>query len=312
MTHPARVVAQILLALTLVFAVAGAPAVVGAAEAKGRLEVTVSILPQKYFVEKIGGDLVSVTVMVEPGAEPHVYDPKPQRMMGLTRSKIYFAVGAPFEDVWLDRFAAANPKMGIVRTDAGIAKLSMEHDHGTLEKEEAHTHPESATREHSHGGEDPHVWTSPPLVMIQARHILAGLVEADPAHRGVYETNYRKFVEELVELDHFLLNLFQDRPKGEFIVFHPAWGYFAEAYNLQQVSIEIEGKEPKAADLQGLIAQARKRRIGTVFVQPQFSDRSAKVIAEAIGARVEFADPMSGDWDRNLREFAGKIRASLH
>lgn len=312
MTHPARAVAKLLIALTFVFAVAGAPAAVGAAEAKGRLEVTVSILPQKYFVEKIGGDLVSVTVMVEPGAEPHVYDPKPQRMTGLTRSKIYFSVGAPFEDVWLDRFAAANPKMRIVRTDAGIAKLSMEHEHGTPEKEEAHTRPESAAREHSHGGEDPHVWTSPPLVMIQARHILAGLVEADPAHRVAYETNYRKFVEELVELDHFLLNLFQDRPKGEFIVFHPAWGYFAEAYNLQQVSIEIEGKEPKAADLQQLIAQARKRRIGTVFVQPQFSDRSAKVIAEAIGARVEFADPMSADWDRNLREFAGKIRASLH
>ncbi len=274
------------------------------------LQVTVSILPQKYFVEKIGGQQVAVTVMVEPGAEPHVYDPKPQQMASLAKSKIYFAAGVPFEDAWLKKFAAANPDMQIVHTETGIAKLPMQgHDeHAGTTHQQQTPHGE----EHQHGVLDPHIWLSPPLVMIQARNMLDAFLKVDPAHKSLYETNYRKFMEEIVALDLELLDRFEEvKGNKEFMVFHPAWGYFAEAYGLIQTPVETEGKEPKAADLKHLIEHARERGIKVIFVQPQFSSTSARVIAEAIGGQIIPADPMAYDWAKNLRDVAEKFKAAL-
>jgi zinc transport system substrate-binding protein len=295
--------------LTVVFATMGMPR----AHADEPLQVTVSILPQKYFVEKIGGHQVAITVMVEPGAEPHVYDPKPQQMASLTKSKIYFAVGVPFEDAWLKRFAGANPGMRIVHTESGIQKLPMRvHDEHPEQPEDANQQGRLHAEAHQHGVLDPHIWLSPPLVMIQARNILNTFLEVDPAHKNLYEANYRQFIEEVVTLDVGFLNLFGEvAGNKEFMVFHPAWGYFAEAYGLEQIPIEVEGKEPKAADLKQLIEHARERKIKVIFVQPQFSSTSARVIAEAIGGQVVPADPMALDWTRNLREVAEKFKAAL-
>jgi zinc transport system substrate-binding protein len=280
------------------------------AHADQPLQVTVSILPQKYFVEKIGGQQVAVTVMVEPGAEPHVYDPKPQQMASLAKSKLYFAAGAPFEDAWLKKFASANPNMPIVHTETGIEKLPMKaHD------EHSGTTPRPQTphdEEHQHGVLDPHIWLSPPLVMIQARNMLNAFLKVDPAHKDVYEANYRNFMEEVIAVDVALLDVFGEvAGNREFMVFHPAWGYFAEAYGLLQTPVEVEGKEPKAADLKRLIEHARERGIKVIFVQPQFSSTSARVIAEAIGGQVIAADPMAYDWAKNLREIAERFKAAL-
>jgi zinc transport system substrate-binding protein len=296
--------------LTVVLATMGMPR----AHADEPLHVTVSILPQKYFVEKIGGQQVLVTAMVEPGAEPHVYDPKPQQMASLAKSKIYFALGVPFEDAWLKKFAGANPGMRIVHTESGIQKLPMRaHDEHAEHREDAPHQPgRSHAEEHQHGVLDPHIWLSPPLVMIQARNIFNAFLEVDPAHRNLYEANYRQFIEEVVTLDVAFLNLFGEvAGNKEFMVFHPAWGYFAQAYGLEQTPIEVEGKEPKAADLKQLIEHARERKIKVIFVQPQYSSTSAKVIAEAIGGQVIPADPMAIDWAKNLREVAEKFRAAL-
>lgn len=279
------------------------------ARAEAPLPVTVSILPQKYFVERIGGERVAVTVMVEPGAEPHVYDPKPQQMMALAKSKIYFALGVPFEDAWLPKFTAANPGMKIIHTEAGIRKLPMQaHSH---QEERPSASPQPAQHDH-HEGLDPHIWLSPPLVMLQARNILDGLLQVDPTNRSKYEANYRKLMEGLVALDLDLFRLFGETgDRNEFMVFHPAWGYLAAAYGLEQIPIEVEGKEPKAADLKRLIEQARKHRIKALFIQPQFSSTSAKVIAEALGAQVVSADPMAADWENNLRDVAEQFAAAM-
>ena len=288
-------------------------AILSSAHAAEPLQVTVSIQPQKYFVERIGGERVAVTVMVEPGAEPHVYDPKPQQMASLAKSKIYFALGVPFEDVWLGKFASANPGMQIVHTEAGIQKLSMAaHEHHGDHPGAGHQH--GAQPDHDHHQEvlDPHIWLSPPLVMIQARNILTALVQVDPTQRTLYEQNYRKFVDELVTLDLDLLRLFGEAGNHrEFMVFHPAWGYFAAAYELEQTPIEVEGKEPKAADLKRLIEHAREHQVKALFVQPQFSATSAKVIAEALGGRIVAADPMAPDWASNLREVAEKFKTAI-
>ena len=294
------------LMILVLFAVMGATGET-AAEPLG---VFVSIVPQKTFVQQIGKDRVDVHVMVEPGASPATYEPRPRQMAALTKARAYFAVGAPFEKAWLKKIAAANPQMRIVHTDHGIAKTPMAAHHH--HEGDDHHHGHAAHDDHSgHGTPDPHVWLSPPLVVLQARAILDALQAVDPAHADVYAANYRAFVAALVDLDLELKSVFAGRQGMQFMVFHPAWGYFARAYGLEQVPIEIEGKDPKPAQLQELIEHARERDIRVVFVQPQFSTRSAELVAREIGGQVAFANPLAEDWMVNLRHVADKFRAAL-
>jgi len=278
------------------------------------IPVFVSILPQKYFVEKIGGDLVSVSVMVQPGANPHLYEPRPNQMTALSKSRIYFAIGVTFETVWLPKFAKLNPQMRIVHTDKGIDKMAMvDHDHPEEEKTDKDGHrSKDAHREHAHGALDPHVWVSPPEVKIITRNILEALLEIDPANRLTYQSNHGAFIAEIEELDKDLKKIFSDKKGLKFMVYHPSWGYFARAYGLEQVPVEVEGKEPKPEQLKALIEKAKKDGIKVIFVQPQFSIKSAEVIAKAIGGQVIFSDNLRQDWERNLREQAVKFNEALH
>lgn len=271
------------------------------ARSEGTLKVSVSIIPQKYFVKKIGGHLVDISVMVQPGANPATYEPRPQQMVKLTRSNVYFAIGVPFENVWLRRFSGTNPKMMIVHTEDGIEKIPMK------------AHLDHNEKRHSHNRiKDPHIWLSPPLVMIQARNILDGLLKIDPSNREMYEINYRNFIKELVDLDIKIRNLFLDGKRGtQFMVYHPAWGYFAKAYGLGQVPIEIEGKEPTSKGLKRLIKHAKKRKVKVIFIQPQFSTKNVNTIAKAIGAQVIFANPLDPNWDKNLLQVAEKFKMAL-
>ncbi len=276
-------------------------AVVFPSAAAAKTTVFASILPQKYFIRQIAKDRVAVHVMVAPGASPATYEPKPQQMAALSRASAYFAVGVPFERAWLSKIAAANPSMRVVHTDNGIQKIPMAvHGHGT------------GVGAAQGGTPDPHIWTSPPLVMIQARHILTALMEIDPAGSGRYQENYRAFIGELADLDIDLLRIFSgpDRP-DRFMVFHPSWGYFARAYGLTQLPIEVEGKTPKPAQLKELIEEARAHRVRVIFAQPQFSAQSAEIIAREIGGRVVFADPLAEDWARNLRRQAEAFASAM-
>ena len=259
------------------------------AAASPKMSVYVSILPQKYFVQQICKELADVQVMVPPGASPATYEPKPRQMAAISKTRLYFSIGVPFENIWLKKLAATNPEMVVVATDRGIKKIPMTVHH----HQEDENQPE-------HGTLDPHIWLSPPLVIQQAQTILKALQAADPAHRSVYEINYRAFISQLSDLDAELRSTFSGRSGQRFMVFHPSWGYFAQTYGLKQVAIEIEGKEPKPAQLKELIEHARKDGIKLVFVQPQFSARSAKLIAGEIGGQVVFADPLAEDWAGNL------------
>ncbi|WP_319406534.1 metal ABC transporter solute-binding protein, Zn/Mn family [uncultured Desulfosarcina sp.] len=287
----------------------------GAAE---RIPVFVSIVPQKFFVQQIGKDLVAIQVMVQPGASPATYEPKPKQMAEISKAAIYFSIGVPFENAWLSKVSAANPGMKVVPTDHGIEKLHMaaHHHHeegGHHEMVDAYhekgEHGEA--HRHAHGGLDPHIWLSPPLVKIQARTIMAALQAIDPAHGSVYEANYQRFASTIDELDTQLKQTFTGRKGLQFMVFHPAWGYFAHAYGLEQVPIEIEGKNPKPAQLQRLVERARTSKINVIFVQPQFSAKSAEQIAEAIHGQVLPANPLAEDWAANLRTVAEKFKAAL-
>ncbi len=289
----------------------------GKGMATDKVPVFVSIVPQKYFVQQIGKDLVDVQAMVRPGASPATYEPKPQQMVALSKAKLYFAIGVPFENVWLKKIVAANPTMTVIHTDHGIKKLEMEAQHHHEDHPEEHgdekDHDEVAKDEvhHEHEGFDPHIWLSPPLVKIQASIILAALQEADPAHKAMYEKNYNDFIAKVDELDNDLKKTFTGKKGLQFMVFHPAWGYFANAYGLKQVPIESEGKDPKPAQLQEVIEHSRESGIKIIFVQPQFSTKSAKIVAREIGGQVAFANPLAEDWMDNLREVADKFHEAL-
>lgn len=273
------------------------------ASAGDHLNVMVSIVPQKYFVEKITGDLVNTSVMVPPGFNPVIYEPKPQQMVELTKAEIYFAIGVPFEKIWLERFAAVNPKMMIIHTEDGIDKLPMTVNppHNDGDQDLGH-----------HGTKDPHIWLSPPLVQVQLRTILEAFLRIDPERKQDYTANYNRFTKDVSALDHRIRQLLARKGEGaQFMVYHPSWGYFAETYGLKQISVEIEGKEPKARDLQKLIQYAGEEKVEAVFVQPQFSSKSAQTIAKAIGCRVLYADPLAMNWSENLLKVAEEFTSSL-
>ncbi|KAF5047299.1 putative metal ABC transporter substrate-binding protein Hpf [anaerobic digester metagenome] len=282
----------------------------GAAQAAPSVFVTVA--PQKYFVDKVGGGKVSVSVMVEPGANPHAYEPRPRQMAELAKASVYFTIGDAFDQTWLERIVGASPGIAVVHTAEGIAKIPMaahhhEDDEGHGHAGEHHEDAAQAGRTEveeadGHGTLDPHIWLDPALVKIQVGHIRDGLSKADPAGAQEYAANADAFMRELEQLDSRIRSILSSLPEDRrtFLVFHPSWGYFAKAYGLRQAAIEIEGKEPSPKDMERIIAMGRETGAKVVFVQPQFSEKSASVIAKQIGARVVRLDPLAEDWADNL------------
>jgi zinc transport system substrate-binding protein len=280
-------------------------ALLAAAEASARISVFVSIPPQKYFVEQIAGQRVEVQVMVVPGASPAIYEPKPRQMAALAAADAYFAVGVPFEETWLPRISSVNPDLVVVHVDRGIQKIPISGHRHTDDGQHA-GEPDPAT-----AAPDPHTWTSPPLVRTLARNIRDALQRLDSANFQEYQTGYERFKYRLDILDGDLRRLFEAKSGTAFMVMHPSWGYFAHTYGLRQIPVEIEGKEPKPAQLAGLIEYARKLGVRVVFVQPQFSTRSARRIADAIDGKVISADPLAEDWEANLRRQAAAFQEAL-
>ena len=266
------------------------------------LSVFVSVLPQKFFVEAIGGEALTVHVMVPPGASPATYEPRPRQMVELGRARLYFSIGVPFERAWMDRLRSANRDLAVVATDGGIERRAM-----ASHRHEGEDH-DDVRRER---GLDPHIWLSPRAVLTQGRTILRALVAIDPERAPLYRENYRRFATAVVDLDLELMERLSSLPEGTpFMVFHPSWGYFADDYGLTQLTIEMEGKEPKAGELAALVERARDEKISVIFVQPQFSRKAATALARATGAVVEVLDPLASDWDDNLRRVAEAIVAS--
>ena len=257
------------------------------------LDITVSILPQEYFVTKIGGDHVKVNVMVKPGAEPATYEPKPQQLQALSEAEAYVSIGVPFEKAWMDKIQGANSQMLVIDSAEGIERMEMiAHHHHHHDEEEEHDRAEETL--------DPHIWLSPQLVKVQAQNIYQGLVQIDPTNKATYQGNLEQFLTEIDQLDRQIKQNLAGIENRQFIVFHPAWGYFAREYNLEQVPIEVGGQEPSAAELGELIKEAQEENIKVIFAQPQFSTQSAKTIAREIGAEVLLITPLAPDWSNNL------------
>jgi zinc transport system substrate-binding protein len=274
-------------------------------------DVTVSIVPQKYFVEKIAGDKINVNVMVKQGFSPANYEPKTSQMKKLAESSIYFSIGVPFENSWLKKFQNANKNMMIVDTSLGIEKLEMkEHSHHEDEKHDEHKDHDNHDDDEKHESLDPHIWNDPIIVKIQAKNIYQALVKVDNANASFYKENYEKFIKELDLLNQKLETILNPYKNKAFMVFHPSWGYFAKRYSLEQVAIESQGKEPKPKELVELIKDAKEHNIKIVFVAPQFSQKSAKLIANSINGFAHIIDPLAKNWEENLIETSEKIANS--
>ena len=276
---------------------------IGLAEGK-TLSVFVSILPQKYFVERIAGGSVNVSVMVQPGASAETYEPSPRQMAELAEAQIYFRIGLPFEDAWLERIHRSNPHLLLVDTRQGIQLRPIE-GHHHHDKESGHG---SA---HLEGLMDPHIWLSPILVTQQAETIYTALAALNPAKRDEYKGNYRMFVEDLEAADREIRSILKDVRGKKFMVFHPAWGYFADEYGLVQVPIEVEGKEPNAKELAQIIDLARREGITTIFVQSQSNIKQAETVAKAVNAQVVQLDPLAENYLDNLIHTAEAIAAGV-
>ncbi|NMB46435.1 MAG: zinc ABC transporter solute-binding protein [Firmicutes bacterium] len=264
------------------------------------LSVFVSILPQKYFVERIARSNVKVSVMVRPGADPVTYEPSPRQMAELAHAKAYFRIGVPFEEAWLDRMQKNHPRLLVVDTRKGIPlkALSGHHHHSGLDQPVL---PEMVM--------DPHIWLSPRLAKRQAETICKTLIALDPAHQGDYQRDCAQFLQELDAVDQEIRWILKDAQGGKFMVFHPAWGYFADEYGLEQIPIEVEGKEPSAKELARTIDLARQQGIRLIYVQSQFSTKPAETIAKAIGGQIVQLDPLAEDYLTNLLAMAKAIAA---
>ena len=245
------------------------------------INAVVSITPQKFFLEQIGGDKINVTVMVKPGNSPHTYEPKPSQMKDISSADIYFYIGVEFEESWLSKFSNQNRSMKLVDVTTSIKRYNKE---------------------------DPHVWTSPNNVKIIAKNILNSLVKLDSKNKDYYTNNYTIFIKYINNLDIKISNILKDVPKkSKFMVFHPSWGYFAKQYSLVQLPIQMHGKAPKPKDIIKLIKVAKKQKVKAVFTQPEFSDKIAQTIATQLKIKVIKTSPLSLKWGDNLIKLATAI-----
>ena len=274
--------------------------------AYAKVNAVVSILPQQTFLKAIGGDKVNISLMVKPGNSPHAYEPKPSQMKDISKADIYFTIGVEFEHSWIPKFSNQNKTMKIVNMSDGIKKL-------TIEKHSHHHNDEKQHEDENHEDEegenkDPHIWTSTNNVKTIASNILKELIKIDSKNTPYYKTNYEKFLTHIEQTNTNIKNILKDIPHdSKFMVFHPAWGYFAKQYHLTQLAIEVEGKNPKPKAIAYLIEEAKEENVKAVFTAPEFSAKVATQISNEVGIKVIKVSPLNPKWSQNLENLARAI-----
>ena len=244
--------------------------------------VSVTIEAQRYFAERIGGAHFTIHTVVPPGQSPETFDPTPQEMMAVARSRAYLRVGRiGFEQVWMPTIVEQNPHLQVFDLSQGIRWIDSD---------------PSAHDQHAHGGGDPHIWNAPATARQMAENTLRAFCLLDTAHTAVYRAAHASLVAEIDSTDAALHAMLDTLTHRTFIIYHPALTYFAQAYHLKQLAIETDGKEPSAASMKKLIDEARAQHVRVVFVQREFDRKHAESVAREIGARVVIIDPLSAQW----------------
>jgi zinc transport system substrate-binding protein len=270
-------ITSILIAMLAVLAISLGPK----AEATDKIGVIVTILPQAEFVESVGGDKVTVTVMVLPGHDPHTYAPTISQLAAVSQARLYAEVGSgiDFELSYMGSIVEANKDMLVVNCSRGIQLME----------------------------DDPHIWLSPGNAKIMVENICDGLIQVDPQDRDYYIQNENEYLAKLDTLDAAINGNLSGVTNRWFLVDHPAWGYFARDYNLTQLAIEIEGKIPSSRDIANLEQEAEEHNIKVVFASPEFDVKTAQYIADAIGGRVVSIDPLAPDYINNMYKVMNEL-----
>jgi zinc transport system substrate-binding protein len=253
---------------------------------KEKLKVSVSILPQAYFVERIGGDRVEIRVVMPKYSDHDTYQPTPKQLSNIYHSDLYIKIGMPhfaFEQKHVDPVVRKGKGLAVVDMAKGIPLLP----------------------------DDPHIWISPHTVRPSVLNIYEALCKRDPARSALYEKNLKIFLKEIDSLEAEIAERLAPWKGGSFMIFHPALGYLAERYGLKQLVIESEGKSPSALRLKKLSDEALKKQIKTILVQKGFDHKSAKAVASEIGARLVEIDPLEKDWVRNIRHITDTLTQAL-
>ncbi len=281
-------------------------------------EVFVSIPPQKWLSDQLGGPLVTTSVLVGKGQDPHTYEPTPQQITALSRASIYFTLDLEFEEQILPKVKKTVPSLLLIDTADTIPKIAMtERDHDKRDHDQpnhaAHEHDEHAhaKNEHHHEGLDPHVWLSPLNLKIMATTMTRALCANDPANQSIYEKNLVTVHQKLDQVHQEISRDLTPFQGASFFVFHPAFGYFAHAYHLRQRAVETGGKSPSPKQLSALIHEAKESGVRVIFVQPQFDPKSAEVVAKAINGEVIPLDPLAEDVLSNLKTMAARIKTAF-
>ena len=263
-----------------------------------KIKVSATILPQKYFISKIAGDMAEINIVIPPGANPVTYDLNPKKIQKLSNSELYFKIGhLPFEISWMKKIQSINPSMLIVDTSKGVDFIMSGHHHG---------------EEHKNQKMDPHIWLSPKEVKIQAKNILNAFIKLDPEHREFYSENYKNFLNEIENLEISMRNNFEVLRIRKFLVYHPSWAYLARDFNLEQIAVELDGKNPTPKELKNLIKAARNEKIKVIFLQKQFPTTVAKSISNEIDAQIIYLDPLSENWYENMLNISLLLNENLN
>ena len=256
--------------------------------------LTVTLEPLRYFAEAIAGDNYEVVSMVPKGSSPESYDPTPQQLVNLSKSQAYFRIGyIGFEQAWMKKLEANCPDMKVYNTSKGIDLL----------RDKGHWH-----GDHFHeGGVEPHVWNSTQNALIIADNIYQALCELDSTHQEDYQKRLDVLKQTIRQTDANVRTLIENAD-STFLIYHPALSYFARDYGLKQVSIEEGGKEPSPAQLKALIETCRNENVHTIFVQQEFDQRNAQLIANELGVNIVSINPLSYDWVKEMIRIAEALK----
>ncbi len=255
----------------------------------GRPVIAVSIVPQQSFVEAVCKDMAQVVVMIPPGSSPETNEPKPQEMELFSKADIYFSIGVPAEDANILPSVSVNTK---------LVKL---HD------EAAEVYPELTME----GGRDPHIWLSPKRVIIMIQAIAREMSGLDPENKDIYEKNAEAYIQELKTLDEEIKTALDGVKTRKFIVFHPAFAYLADDYDLQMYALEENGREATIDRLSEMTDLAKEEDIHVIFYQAEVDSRQSEAFAEEIGGKTIQLAPLAPNYIENLSEMAAVMAEAM-
>ncbi|MFC2118635.1 metal ABC transporter solute-binding protein, Zn/Mn family [Bacteroidota bacterium] len=256
--------------------------------------ISVSILPQKYFVEKISGNYFTVNTLVPPGASPATYEPSPRQIKEVSKSVLYIEIGhIGFEQVWMDRMKKINKKMKIIDSSEGVELIG--------EKQIKHG-------DHFHeGGVDPHTWMSLKSAKIIAKNTYNAIIKIDSSLSKAFVNNYIKLMTEIDEADKYISGLLKPYEGEKFLIYHPALSYFARDYGLTQIALESEGKNPSPAHVKEVTDIAKKNNVKAIFIQQEFDKENAETLASEIDGKIIQINPLSINWLEEMKITAEKL-----